>query len=114
MLKKIKEKCVVVRKRMVDTWGVVKSLGMTAVCIATVFPMNVYAAGDYTKGINKLKTIFVTVIGAAGVIVLAYGGLNFAESFKKKDQNGEFNALYTVAAGTIMVGIDAIIAELVG
>ena len=44
--------------------------------------MMTYAANDYTKGINNLKTIFVTVIGAAGVVVLGYGGLKFAESFQ--------------------------------
>lgn len=74
-------------------------------------PIPVFAAG-YIAPLTKLKTVFISIVAAAGVIVLGYGGVKFAESFQKKDQNGEFNAIYTVAAGGIMIGISALIAAL--
>lgn len=40
------------------------------------------------------------------------GGVKFAESFQKKDQNGEYSAIYTIAAGGIMIGISALVAAL--
>ncbi len=72
-------------------------------------PIPVFAAG-YTAPLTKLKTAFIAIIAAAGVIVLLYGVVKFAESFQKKDQNGEYNAIYTIVAGGIMTGISAFIA----
>lgn len=43
---------------------------------------------------------------------MIYGGVKFAESFQKKDQNGEYSAIYTIAAGGIMIGISALVAAL--
>ena len=110
---KLKNKFNSVREKALNWWTITKIGVMTTICTVSTTMMT-YAANDYTKGINNLKTIFVTVIGAAGVVVLGYGGLKFAESFQKKDQNGEYSALYTVAAGAIMCGIDGIIIALAG
>lgn len=46
------------------------------------------------------------------ICVLVYGGVKFAESFQKKDQNGEYSAIYTIIAGGIMLGISAFVAAL--
>ena len=54
----------------------------------------------------------IAIVAAAGGVVLIYGGVKFAESFQKKDQNGEYSAIYTIAAGGIMVGISALVAAL--
>lgn len=72
-------------------------------------PVPVYASDSYLAPINKLKTVLISIVSAAGVIVLIYGGVKFAESFQKKDQNGEYMAIYTIIAGGIMIGIGAII-----
>lgn len=72
-------------------------------------PIPVFAAG-YTAPLTKLKTAFIAIIASAGVIVLLYGVVKFAESFQKKDQNGEYSAIYTIVAGGIMTGISAFIA----
>lgn len=109
MLRKIKGKVKeVVKRSRQATVAVISALTfayMTA-------PMHVYASDTYLQPINKLKTVAISIVAAAGVIVLIYGGVKFAESFQKKDQNGEYSAIYTIAAGGIMVGISAIITAL--
>lgn len=109
MLRKIKEKVMTVAKRsrqaMVAVISALTFVYMTA-------PMPVYASDAYLQPINKLKTVAISIVAAAGVIVLIYGGVKFAESFQKKDQNGEYSAIYTIVAGGIMVGISAIITAL--
>lgn len=72
-------------------------------------PIPVFAA-SYTAPLVKLKIAFIAIIASAGVIVLLYGVVKFAESFQKKDQNGEYSAIYTIVAGGIMTGISAFIA----
>ena len=87
--------------------GIISGLS-TSLIVATT----VYADESYLEPINKLKTVAISIVAAAGVIVLIYGGVKFAESFQKKDQNGEYNAIYTIVAGSIMVGISAIVGAL--
>lgn len=109
MLRKIKEKVKIVAKRSRQALVAVISALTFAYMTA---PMPVYANDAYLQPINKLKTVAISIVAAAGVIVLIYGGVKFAESFQKKDQNGEYNAIYTIVAGGIMVGISAIITAL--
>ena len=73
---------------------------------------NMVIATSYTTSLTKLKTVAIAIVAAAGGVVLIYGGVKFAESFQKKDQNGEYSAIYTIAAGGIMVGISALVATL--
>lgn len=110
MLKKFMRRS---RKLLVKTKDTLKVV-IAAVLIATqTLPLPVYAAEtSYLAPLTNLKTIFVAVVAAAGVIVLGYGGLKFAVSFQKMDQNGEHQAIYTVIAGAIMIGISAILTAL--
>lgn len=82
-------------------------------CVAAslIITTPVYAA-SYLDPINKLKTVFLSIVAAGGVIVLIFGGMKFAEAFQKKDQNGEYSAIYTIIAGGIMIGISAFVAAL--
>lgn len=73
---------------------------------------NMVIATSYTTSLTKLKTVAIAIVAAAGGVVLIYGGVKFAESFQKKDQNGEYSAIYTIAAGGIMVGISALVVAL--
>ena len=73
---------------------------------------NMVIATSYTTSLTKLKTVGIAIVAAAGAVVLIYGGVKFAESFQKKDQNGEYSAIYTIAAGGIMVGISGLVAAL--
>lgn len=73
---------------------------------------NMVIATSYTTSLIKLKIVAIAVVAAAGSVILIYGGVKFAESFQKKDQNGEYSAIYTIAAGGIMVGISTLVAAL--
>lgn len=111
MLKKflVKTKNVLVKAK--DTLKVT----IAAVLIATqTLPLPVYAATgtSYLAPLTNLKTIFIAIVAAAGVIVLGYGGVKFAISFQKMDQNGEHQAIYTVIAGGVMIGISALMTAL--
>lgn len=73
-------------------------------------PLPVCASGGYTQPLDNLKTILLTIAASAGVIVLIFGGYRFAVSFQKMDQNGEHQAIYTIIAGGILVGLSTILA----
>ena len=73
---------------------------------------NMVIATSYTTSLTKLKTVAIAIVAAAGAVILIYGGVKFAESFQKKDQNGEYSAVYTIAAGGIMLGISGLVAAL--
>lgn len=76
-------------------------------------PIPVYA-GDYLAPINNFKNVILAVVGAAGGCVFIYGIVKFAESLQKKDQNGEYAAIYTIASGAILVGASLIVAAITG
>lgn len=107
---KIKEKVKKFCKR--SKQAVMSSITALAIAYATAATPVYASSSSYLDPINKLKIVFISIVAAAGVIVLGYGGVKFAESFQKKDQNGEYNAIYTIVAGAIMVGISGIIAAL--
>lgn len=90
------------------------SLKKTAVSVAGALlvayltrPVAVYAS--YTAPLNNLKTVLLTLAGSAGVILVVYGGIRFAISFQKMDQNGEHQAIYTIIAGGILIGLSAVL-----
>ena len=85
---------------------------ISVITATLMYPEFAYASNDYLQPINKLKTVAISIVAAAGVIVLIYGGVKFAESFQKKDQNGEYAAIYTIVAGGIMIGISALVTAL--
>ena len=69
--------------------------------------------GSYTKPLDSLKTILITVLGAAGGAVLAYGIYSIAKSVRKQEQGGIEDAIGTLVMGGIMVGGATIIGLLV-
>ena len=80
------------------------------------YPIPVYAAGNtsYLAPINNLKTAGLAVIGAFGGVIMVYGIYKFAQSFQKKDQNGEYSAAETIGAGALMCGSSILIGVLQG
>lgn len=76
-------------------------------------PIPVYA-GDYLAPINNFKNVALAVVGSLGGCVLVYGIVKFGESFLKKDQNGEFAALYTIGAGAIFLGGSILVGVITG
>lgn len=105
MLKKLKEKM----KRLLMTGKeTIKAVAGALAIGMAMAPTQVYAA-SYTAPLTKLKTVMITILTAAGIILLIYGGAKFAISFQKMDQNGEHQAIYTIIAGGVLLGIDAVV-----
>ena len=106
---KIKEKVKTFCKRSKQAvMSSITALTVSYMCAATP----VYASDAYLNPINKFKIVMIPIVATAGSCVLVYGGVKFAESFQKKDQNGEYSAIYTIIAGGIMLGISAFVAAL--
>ena len=62
--------------------------------------------------VKNLKTVFLAIIGAAGVIIVLWGVVRFGMAFQKHDQNAEYGGVYTIIAGAVMVGASAILTAL--
>ncbi|MDY4838372.1 MAG: hypothetical protein SO160_02340 [Lachnospiraceae bacterium] len=74
--------------------------------------MQILASGSYTTQIVNLKTILLVIAAAIGGVMLVYGIIQFAFAFKKMNQNGEHDAVMTIATGAVLVGGSTIIAAL--
>lgn len=109
MCKKLKEK---VRGIFQKGKGVVKTITLALSLGIMLAPTRVYAAASYTAPLTKLKTVMLVVLTAFGAPILIYGIAKFAISLKNLDQNGEHQAIYTIAAGGILVGADFVVAAI--
>ena len=69
-------------------------------------------ATSYTKAITSLKSVLLTLGAAIGAVMLVWGGIRFAMSFRQMDQQGEHQAVYTVVAGGVLVGLSALVSAL--
>lgn len=70
------------------------------------------SAGSYTAPLENLKTVLITISGAAGAVLIVYGAIRFAIAFQKMDQNGEHSAIYTIIAGAVLGGISVVLGVL--
>ena len=66
----------------------------------------------YTHAINQLKGVLITLGTSIGAVMLVYGGIKFAMAFRQMDQQGEHQAVYSVVAGGVLVGLSALISAL--
>lgn len=80
---------------------------ITGIC---TFTMPVYAS--YTAPIDNLKTVLITIAASIGGVLLVWGIIQFAISFKKQDQNGEHSAVFSIAAGAVMLAAGVIVGVL--
>ena len=72
----------------------------------------VLASAGYMRAITNLKTVLLSIGSAIGAVMLVYGGIKFAMAFRQMDQQGEHQAVYSVVAGGILVGLSALVTEL--
>jgi uncharacterized membrane protein YidH (DUF202 family) len=70
------------------------------------------AASSYTTAITSLKSVLLTLGSAVGAVMLVYGGIKFAMAFRQMDQQGEHQAVYSVVAGGVLVGLSALVTAL--
>lgn len=85
---------------------------VSGLAASLAYAVPAFAADSYLGPITKLKTVLLSIAAPAGVIVVIFGGIKFAESFQKKDQGGEYSAIYTVIAGGVLFGLSAVISAL--
>ena len=72
----------------------------------------VLATAGYMRAITNLKTVLLSLGSAIGAVMLVYGGIKFAMAFRQMDQQGEHQAVYSVVAGGILVGLSALVTAL--
>lgn len=89
------------------------------VCMAAVStPVTVFAGGgssgggSYVAPINALKSVMLSIITAAGVIIIIWGVVRFAIAFQKHDQNAEYAGIFTIVAGALLIGAQAVLTAL--
>ena len=70
------------------------------------------AATSYTRAITNLKSVLITLGSAIGAVMLVYGGIKVAMAFRQMDQQGEHQAVYSVVAGGVLIGLSALVTAL--
>ncbi len=78
----------------------------------TTIQAGILAAASYTKGIDSLKGVLISIGTSIGAVMLVFGGIKFAMALRNVDQNGEHQGLYTIAAGSILIGLSALVTAL--
>lgn len=66
----------------------------------------------YTHAIDSLKGVLIILGTSIGAVMLVYGGIKFAMAFRQMDQQGEHQAVYSVVAGGVLLGLGAFVAVL--
>lgn len=67
---------------------------------------------SYLRAITNLKTVLLSLGSAIGAVMLVYGGIKFAMAFRQMDQQGEHQAVYSVVAGGVLIGLSALVTAL--
>ena len=73
---------------------------------------NLVMVADYLSAITSLQDVLVKIAAAIGGVIIVYGGIKFALAFQKLDQQGEHQAVYSVVAGGVLLGLGAVVALL--
>jgi hypothetical protein len=61
-----------------------------------------------------LKSVLTQIAAAIGGLIIIYGGIKFALAFQKLDQQGEHQAVFTIVAGGVLLGLSGIVGLLGG
>lgn len=80
-----------------------------SIMIFSIIPVPVYATEVVTSKINALNEIVLSIVTAAGVIVLAWGIFEFATAYQSHDTSQQTMSLKKVISGILMVGAPTII-----
>lgn len=91
---------------MKHRWNKIQMFLMTFLLMV---PVRVYAAEEVTSKINSLNEIVLSIVTAAGVIVLAWGIFEFATAYQSHDTSQQTMSLKKVISGILMVGAPTII-----
>jgi len=72
----------------------------------------VVVGGDYLSAITSLQNVLVAIASAIGGVIIVYGGIKFALAFQKLDQQGEHQAVFTIVAGGVLLGLSGVVSLL--
>lgn len=78
---------------------------MAGVFYYTVFsPIITYANAldNITTGVTAVKTFFLGVVGAIGVIIFARNASDFGAAIQDRDRNGMVSGLFGMIGGAVM------------
>lgn len=84
------------------------NVALWAMLFGLLFNQPVFAS-SYTGAIDGLKGILTTIAAAIGGVLVIWGAIQFAISFKKMNQQGEHDAVISMAAGAVLVGISVVV-----
>lgn len=70
---------------------------------------SIQTIAGYLSSIQNLKSVLTELAGAIGGIIIVYGGIKFALAFQKLDQQGEHQAVFTIVAGGVLLGLAGIV-----
>ena len=73
---------------------------------------NMILATTYMHAITSLKSVLLALGSSIGAVMLVYGGIKFAMAFRQMDQQGEHQAVYSIVAGGVLVGLSALVSAL--
>lgn len=82
---------------------------MFCMLLLLMLPVRAGAAEVVTSKINALNEIVLSIVTAAGVIVLAWGIFEFATAYQSHDTSQQTMSLKKVISGILMVGAPTII-----
>lgn len=82
---------------------------MFCMLLLLMMPVQAGAAEVVTSKINALNEIVLSIVTAAGVIVLAWGIFEFATAYQSHDTSQQTMSLKKVISGILMVGAPTII-----
>lgn len=112
MKKMLKKAGNVVRKVICRTESKLKYLSLVLGCaLVSMSAGNQASAASATeilKPLKNLNTLLQVAVGLIGGFVFIFGITKFADSFKKRDQNGEHEGAYSIAAGAILIAADLV------
>ncbi|WP_405375605.1 hypothetical protein [Pseudobutyrivibrio sp.] len=70
---------------------------------------SIQTIAGYLSSIQNLKSVLTELAAAIGGIIIVYGGIKFALAFQKLDQQGEHQAVFTIVAGGVLLGLAGIV-----
>ncbi|MCR5339264.1 MAG: hypothetical protein K6E75_11990 [Lachnospiraceae bacterium] len=72
----------------------------------------ILAAAGYTRAIDSLKGVLINIGTSIGAVMLVFGAIKFAMAIRNTDTGGEYQGLYTIAAGGLLIGLSALVTAL--
>ena len=74
----------------------------------------VYAETDPLNAINNLSNFIFDMLTGVGIMILAFGALQFGLAIKSQDPSQRANGILTMVGGIIIVGTRVLLNKIIG